>query len=71
MTSREHARRLMLILLASEGTALRRASEDRRERDRIGGDDGQGGTGAEADGPRERDGEELRMWLASTPLGVA
>jgi hypothetical protein len=38
MTSREHARRLMLILLASEGTALRTAADDRmsgaRERTR-------------------------------------
>ena len=29
MTSREHARRLMLILLTSEGTALRKAADDR------------------------------------------
>jgi hypothetical protein len=29
MTSREHARRLMLILLASEGTALRQAADER------------------------------------------
>ena len=28
MTSREHARRLMLILLTSEGTALRKAADD-------------------------------------------
>jgi hypothetical protein len=39
MTSREHARRLMLILLASEGTALRQAADERtlrrREQSRI------------------------------------
>jgi hypothetical protein len=29
MTSREHARRLMLILLASEGSALRQAADER------------------------------------------
>jgi hypothetical protein len=29
MTSREHARRLMLILMASEGTALRQAADER------------------------------------------
>jgi hypothetical protein len=29
MTSREHARRLMLILLASEGSALRKAADER------------------------------------------
>jgi hypothetical protein len=29
MTSREHARRLMLILLTTEGTSLRRAADDR------------------------------------------
>ena len=37
MTSREHARRLMLILLASEGTALRQAADERtlRRRDPV------------------------------------
>ena len=37
MTSREHARRLMLILLASEGTALRQAADERtlRRRDQA------------------------------------
>jgi hypothetical protein len=37
MTSREHARRLMLILLASEGTALRQAADERtlRRRDQV------------------------------------
>jgi len=37
MTSREHARRLMLILLASEGTALRQAADERtlRRRDQT------------------------------------
>jgi hypothetical protein len=34
MTSREHARRLMLILLASEGTALRQAADERMLRRR-------------------------------------
>jgi hypothetical protein len=34
MTSREHARRLMLILLASEGTALRQAADERTLRRR-------------------------------------
>jgi hypothetical protein len=34
MTSREHARRLMLILLASEGTALRQAADERALRRR-------------------------------------
>jgi hypothetical protein len=29
MTSREHARRLMLILLASEGSALRKVADER------------------------------------------
>jgi hypothetical protein len=39
MTSREHARRLMLILLASEGTALRQAADERmlRRRDQARG----------------------------------
>ncbi len=32
MTSREHARRLMLILLTNEGTALRRAADERTVR---------------------------------------
>ena len=37
MTSREHARRLMLILLASEGSALRQAADERtlRRRDQT------------------------------------
>jgi hypothetical protein len=34
MTSREHARRLMLILLASEGSALRQATDERTLRRR-------------------------------------
>ena len=34
MTSREHARRLMLILLASEGTALRQSADERTLRRR-------------------------------------
>lgn len=33
MTSREHARRLMLILLASEGSALRQAADERTRRE--------------------------------------
>jgi hypothetical protein len=74
MTSREHARRLMLILLASEGTALRRAGEDRTaqsDRSGRGGEDGQGSSGTEADGKRERGGDEWRTWIAATPLGAA
>lgn len=75
MTSREHARRLMLILLASEGTALRRAGEDRmatRERPAGGGEDGQGSGGTDADDEtRERGGEEWPMWIARPPVGAA
>jgi hypothetical protein len=75
MTSREHARRLMLILLTSEGTALRKAAEDRtlrRERF-VGGGDGIRGAGdTEVDGEaRERGVEEWRLWAALPPLGAA
>ena len=75
MTSREHARRLMLILLTSEGTALRKAADDRtmrRER-RVGGSTGfQGAGSTEASGEaRERGIEEWRLWAALPPLGAA
>jgi hypothetical protein len=78
MTSREHARRLMLILLASEGTALRKAADDRMllRRDRIGatrhGNGLQGTGGTEVSGEaRERGVEEWRMWAAPPTLGAA
>jgi hypothetical protein len=77
VTSREHARRLMLILLASEGTALRKAADDRMllRRDRIGatrGNDFQGASTPEASGEaRERGMEEWRMWAAPPTLGAA
>jgi len=75
MTSREHARRLMLILLTSEGTALRKAADDRmmrRER-LVGGQTGFQGTGStEVSGEaRERGVEEWRLWAALPPLGAA
>lgn len=76
MTSREHARRLMLILLASEGTALRKAADDRmtlrRERLSGVGTSFQGTGHREVSGEaRERGMEEWRMWAAPPPLGVA
>jgi hypothetical protein len=76
MTSREHARRLMLILLASEGSALRKAADDRMtlQRGRLaGGAIGfQGAGSTEASGEaRERGVEEWRMWAAPPPLGAA
>jgi hypothetical protein len=78
MTSREHARRLMLILLTSEGTALRKAADDRmmrRERLRPAHSGGTGfqGTGStEVSGEaRERGVEEWRLWAALPPLGAA
>ena len=75
MTSREHARRLMLILLTSEGTALRKAAEDRtlrRERFVGGGDGIQGAVDTEVSGEaRERGVEEWRLWAALPPLGAA
>jgi hypothetical protein len=78
MTSREHARRLMLILLTSEGTALRKAADDRmmrRERLRPAHPGGTGfqGTGStEVSGEaRERGVEEWRLWAALPPLGTA
>ena len=75
MTSREHARRLMLILLTSEGTALRKAADDRtmrRERFVGGGDGIRGNGGTEVSvGARERGVEEWRLWAALPPLGAA
>jgi hypothetical protein len=78
MTSREHARRLMLILLASEGTALRKAADDRMllRRERLGGlrnGEGLQGTGSsEVSGEaRARGVEEWRMWAAPPTLGAA
>ena len=75
MTSREHARRLMLILLTSEGTALRKAADDRTlRRERVvGGGDGIRGAGdTEVSGEaRERGLEEWRLWAALPPLGAA
>jgi hypothetical protein len=75
MTSREHARRLMLILLASEGTALRKAADDRmvrRERLMGAGEAFQGTGDTEVPGEaRERGMEEWRMWAAPPPLGAA
>jgi hypothetical protein len=53
MTSREHARRLMLILLTSEGTALRKAADDRmmrRERLVGGGTEFEGTGGMDVSG---------------------
>ncbi len=75
MTSREHARRLMLILLTSEGTALRKAADDRtmrRERLVGGGDGIRGIEGTDVSGEaRERGVEEWRLWAALPPLGAA
>jgi hypothetical protein len=79
MTSREHARRLMLILLASEGTALRKAADDRmgrRERTRPArgaGDtnQGTGSTEASAGAASERALDEWRLWSAHSPVGAA
>ena len=78
MTSREHARRLMLILLTSEGTALRKAADDRMmRRERIrpidpGGTGFQGTGSTEVSGEaRERGVEEWRLWAALPPLGAA
>jgi hypothetical protein len=78
MTSREHARRLMLILLASEGTALRKAADDRMllRRDRIGAarhvNGFQDSASTEVAGEaRERGVEEWRMWATPTTLGAA
>jgi hypothetical protein len=65
----------MLILLASEGTALRKAADDRMvRRERLmGAGDGFQGTGStEVPGEaRERGMEEWRMWAAPPPLGAA
>jgi hypothetical protein len=78
MTSREHARRLMLILLASEGSALRKAADDRmgrRERTRPARGAGhatQGTGGTDVSGEaRERGLEEWRLWSATSPAGAA
>jgi hypothetical protein len=70
MTSREHARRLMLILLASEGTALRKAAEQRvgrREptRPARGAGHGAQGTGS-TDVSGETRGRGLDEWRLST-----
>ena len=77
MTSREHARRLMLILLASEESALRKAADDRtgrRERTRPtrgAGDGTQGTGGTDVSGEaRERGLDEWRLWSASSPVGA-
>jgi hypothetical protein len=77
MTSREHARRLMLILLTSEGTALRKAADDRMLRreqtrpTRRGGEGIRGAGNTEASGEaRERGIEEWRLWSA-LPIGAA
>ena len=76
MTSREHARRLMLILLASEGTALRKSADDRltlrRERSSGAGTGLQGTGHREVSGQaRERGIEEWRMWAATPSRGAA
>jgi hypothetical protein len=77
MTSREHARRLMLILLTSEGTALRKAADDRmlrREQTRPTrrGEGIRGAGNTEVSGEaRERGIEEWRLWSALPPLGAA
>ena len=78
MTSREHARRLMLILLASEGTALRKAAEERtgrRERTRSARGAGLGGQGTgstDVSGEaRERGLDEWRLWAAHSSVGAA
>jgi hypothetical protein len=78
MTSREHARRLMLILLASEESALRKAADDRtgrrgRTRPTRGTGDGTQGTGGtDVSGEaRERGLDEWRLWSASSPVGAA
>ena len=78
MTSREHARRLMLILLTSEGTALRKAADERmlrREQTRPTrrGFEGIRGTGSMevAGEARDRGIEEWRLWAALPPLGAA
>ena len=78
MTSREHARRLMLILLASEGTALREAAEERtgrRARTRTARGAGPGGQGTgstDVSGQaRERGLDEWRLWADRSPVGAA
>jgi hypothetical protein len=78
MTSREHARRLMLILLASEGTALRTAAEERmgrRERTRparVAGHGAQATGSTDVSGEaRERGLDEWRLWAAHSPVGAA
>ena len=78
MTSREHARRLMLILLASEGTALHKAADDRTlvRPDRGGAVRTtialQGNENTELTGEaRERGMEEWKMWATPPTLGAA
>jgi len=67
----------MLILLASEGTALRKAADDRMLRARIGAprDDGKDlqetGTTEVSVEARDRGMEEWRMWAAPPALGAA
>ena len=81
MTSREHARRLMLILLSSEGSGLRNAADDRMtlRRERLSGGpvielQGAGSTEVSVEA-RERGSdratEEWKMWAAPPPLGAA
>ena len=78
MTSREHARRLMLILLTSEGTALRKAADDRmlrreqtRPSRRVAKESG--GPGASRSPVRRASAviEEWRLWAALPPMGAA
>jgi hypothetical protein len=78
MTSREHARRLMLILLASEGTALRKAAEERTGRrewtrsTRGAGLGGQATGSTEVSGEaRERGFDEWRLWVPHSSVGAA
>ena len=78
MTSREHARRLMLILLTSEGTALRKAADDRMVRreqsrpTRLGGEGIRGAGHTEVSREaRQRGMDDWRMWAAMPPLGAA
>ena len=78
MTSREHARRLMLILLASEGSALCKAADDRMtlRRERSSGGqvvEFQGAGSTDVSGEARERGygvDEWRMWAAPPPLGA-
>jgi hypothetical protein len=75
MTSREHARRLMLILLSSDGTAIRKSTDERlagRERPAVAGDGADDGTDRDGGGdPRDHGIEEWRLWATPRPLGTA